>query len=162
MTNRLIQLTHICVVDFPILINWTSPFPILGVSGELFHLYSILNRYSCKQTVKTLITCRVLRRLIWICTVWLCPKKWDARLIWVNKDGKVHWANTLDHHKFLDRQVWANSVDPDRGAVWSGSTLFAILSTSFRPITLKYSNTVPILEQLKQFFWVSEFSGFLR
>ena len=33
--------------------------------------------------------------------------------------------------KFSDRQVWANSIDPDqtapRGAVLSGSTLFAIL-----------------------------------
>ena len=33
---------------------------------------------------------------------------------------------------FSDRQAWANSLDPDQtaslGAVWSGSTLFAILS----------------------------------
>ena len=32
--------------------------------------------------------------------------------------------------KFSDRYAWANSTDPDqtapRGAVWSGSTLFAI------------------------------------
>ena len=27
--------THIPLVDPPILINWTSPFPILGVSGVL-------------------------------------------------------------------------------------------------------------------------------
>ena len=43
--------------------------------------------------------------------------------------------------KFSDRQFWANSADPDqtapRGAVWSGSTLFAIPSTSFGCITLK-------------------------
>ena len=36
--------------------------------------------------------------------------------------------------KFSDRQVWANSADPDqmapRGVVWSGSTLFAIPSSS--------------------------------
>ena len=42
--------------------------------------------------------------------------------------------------KFLDRQVWANSVDPDqtapREAVWSGSTLFAIPCASFGFITL--------------------------
>ena len=34
--------------------------------------------------------------------------------------------------KFLHKHVWANSVDPDHTApevaVWSGSTLFAILS----------------------------------
>ena len=57
-----------------ILINWTSPFPILGVYGVFFHFYSISNRYSCWQTVKTLIRRRILRRLIWVCTVWLCPK----------------------------------------------------------------------------------------
>ena len=42
--------------------------------------------------------------------------------------------------KFSDSQVWANSVNPDqtapRGAVWSGSTLFAIPSASFGLITL--------------------------
>ena len=41
--------------------------------------------------------------------------------------------------KFLDRQVWPNSVDPDQTApraVWSGSTLFAILALSFGCITV--------------------------
>ena len=37
--------------------------------------------------------------------------------------------------KFSDRQVWANSADPDqtapRGAVWSESTLFGIPSPIF-------------------------------
>ena len=41
------HLTHICLVDPSFLINWTSPFPILGVPGVLFHFYSIWNRYSC-------------------------------------------------------------------------------------------------------------------
>ena len=67
-------LTHMCLVDPSILIYWTSPFPILGVSGVLFNLYSISNRCSRWQTVKTLIRRRVLRRLIWVCTVCLCPK----------------------------------------------------------------------------------------
>ena len=40
-------LTLIRLVDPSILISWTSPFPILGVSGVLFHFYSISNRYSC-------------------------------------------------------------------------------------------------------------------
>ena len=42
--------------------------------------------------------------------------------------------------KFSDRFAWANSADPDqtapRGAVWSGSTLFAIPSASFGLIIL--------------------------
>ena len=61
-------------MDPSILINWTSPFPILGVSGVLFHFYSVSNRCSCKQTVKNLIRRRVLRRPIWVCTVCLCPR----------------------------------------------------------------------------------------
>ena len=40
-------LIHVCQVYFSILINWTSPFPVLGVSGVLFHFYSISNRYFC-------------------------------------------------------------------------------------------------------------------
>ena len=43
--------------------------------------------------------------------------------------------------KFSDRQAWANSADPDqtapRGAVWSGSTLFAVPSASFGLDTLR-------------------------
>ena len=39
------RLTHICLVNPSILINWTIPCPILGVSGVLFHFYSISNRY---------------------------------------------------------------------------------------------------------------------
>ena len=42
VSSRLVFLTHICLVDLSI--NWTSPFPILGVSGVLFHtcLFSII------------------------------------------------------------------------------------------------------------------------
>ena len=58
--------------------------------------------------------------------------------------------------KFSDRYAWANSADPDqtapRGAVWSGSTLFAILSASFGLITLWLSHIVQTLEWLQQIF----------
>ena len=40
-----------------------------------------------------------------------------------------------------------------RGAVWSGSTLFAILSASFGLITLWQSHVVQILEWLQQIFF---------
>ena len=54
--------------------------------------------------------------------------------------------------KFSYGQVRANSTDPDqtapRGAVWSGSTLFAISSA--------------VLGWLHQFFPVPEILGFLR
>ena len=67
-------LTHICLVDPSILINWKSPFPILGVSGVLFYFYSISN-----IPVKTLIRRRVLG-------LHCLPmsQKWDARLILVS------------------------------------------------------------------------------
>ena len=47
----------------------------------------------------------------------------------------------LNIPKFSDRQIWANSVDPYQtapgGAVWSGSTLFAIPSAIFGLIILQ-------------------------
>ena len=51
-----------------------------------------------------------------------------------------------------DADGMANSVDPDRGAVWSGSTLFAqtCLSEKRKIITVK------------QFFGVSQFFTFLQ
>ena len=61
-------------MDLSILINWTSQFQILGVPGILFHFYSVFDRNSCYQTVQTLVGRRDLRRLIWVCTVCLCPK----------------------------------------------------------------------------------------
>ena len=48
------------------------------------------------------------------------------------------------------------------GAVWSGSTLFAMPSASFGCITLQFSHLVQILGWLQQIFPVSEFLGFLR
>ena len=65
--------------------------------------------------------------------------------------------------KFSDIYAWANSADPDqtapRGAVWSGSSLFAIPSASFGFITLWQSHIVQILQWLQQTFWVSEYLG---
>ena len=63
--------------------------------------------------------------------------------------------------KFSDRQVWANSADPDqtapRGAVWSGSTLFAIPSASFGCVTLRKSHIVQVLGWLQQIFGCPKF-----
>ena len=68
--------------------------------------------------------------------------------------------------KFSDRQVWANRADPDqtapKGAVWSGSTLFAIPPASFRRITLRKCHLVQLLGWLQQILWVSEYLGNLR
>ena len=40
---QMVGLTHISLVDPSILINWVSPFLILGVSGALFHFYSLVH-----------------------------------------------------------------------------------------------------------------------
>ena len=67
--------------------------------------------------------------------------------------------------KFSDRQVWANSVDPDQTApraVWSGSTLFAIPSPSFGCISLWKIHMSQIFGLLQYIFRVSEFLGVLR
>ena len=59
------------------------------------------------------------------------------------------------------RQVWANSVDPDRtapSAVWSGSTLFAIRSASFEHIT---PQQIHIVQFLAMFLVVWSFRIFI-
>ena len=70
---------------------------------------------------------------IWHQSAQLC--EWPG---WETDDRVLLYCNDL---KFSDRQVWANSTDPDqtapRGAVWSGSTLFAIPAASFGCITLR-------------------------
>ena len=48
-------LTHLCRMEFPIVINWNSPFLFKGMLGGIFHFYSSFNRTLCKQTVETLI-----------------------------------------------------------------------------------------------------------
>ena len=52
---------------------WMSSF--LGLSGGIFRVYSNCDRTLCMQTLDTLIRRRILRRLIWVCTVCLCPIK---------------------------------------------------------------------------------------
>ena len=49
-----------------------------------------------------------------------------------------------------------------RGAVWSGSTLFACPSASFGCIILHESHLAQILGCIQQIFWVSELLGLLQ
>ena len=60
------QLTNICRIEFPSLIYWTGQFPFEGLLGGSFIF---------KQTVETLIKRRILRRLVWVSTVCICPTK---------------------------------------------------------------------------------------
>ena len=66
--------------------------------------------------------------------------------------------------KFSDRQIWANSADPDQTAplraVWSESTLLAIPSTSFWRITLRKSHLVKLLGDYSKFSGVRNVRNF--
>ena len=81
------SLTLFCLVYLSILINSMSPLPILEMSGILFHFYLIFDRNLCKQTVETLIRCRILQHLICTSGLHCLPRsqKWDARLKRVNE-----------------------------------------------------------------------------
>ena len=72
-------------MDFPISINWTSSFLILGLLGGIFRFNSNLNRTLCKQTVETLIRRHVASDLGLRCLP-LSHKK-DTMLTWVNLNG---------------------------------------------------------------------------
>ena len=95
-------LTHICLVDFPILFNWTIPFPILGLSGVLFHVHFIffIELHVSKQWKPWSdafygsdlgLHCLPLSR------------KWDARLIWVKAKTEKHpvYSNGCYFHAVL-------------------------------------------------------------
>ena len=66
-------------MEFPILINWTSPFSILGLLGGIFRFQSNFKRNFCKQTVENLIRYCLLWRLSGFALFANVPQK-DARL----------------------------------------------------------------------------------
>ena len=71
-------------MDFSIPINWTSPFPNLGVSGIFFYFYFISTIIFC-TLLQTVDPDQTSGRLIWVCTAsFLMSHNRDARLIWVN------------------------------------------------------------------------------
>ena len=67
------RLTHLCLMEFTTLVNWTNLFRVLGVLGSKCQFQLNFKSTFCRRTVETLIRRRVLRRLVWVCTVCLCP-----------------------------------------------------------------------------------------
>ena len=61
-----------------------SFFSFQGCLVYFFHFYQVFDRNSCEQTVETLFKRRILRRLIWVCTVCLCPKNGTPGLYGLN------------------------------------------------------------------------------
>ena len=75
-------------MNLHMLINWTSPFLFYGMLGAiLFYFYPNFDRIFCKHTVETLIKGNILRHLIWVCTVCLCPTKWTLGLYGLSSCG---------------------------------------------------------------------------
>ena len=69
---------------FPILINWTSLFPILGLLGGIFHFFFNFKRNFCLQTVENLHdqTLRFVASDLVLQCLQMSHKK-DTRLNWV-------------------------------------------------------------------------------
>ena len=76
-------------------------FPLISIGPVHFHLkgcrvvyfYSNFNRTFCKQTVETLIRCRILQHLIWVFTVCLCPTKRMLGLYGLNLRNTIHMGS---------------------------------------------------------------------
>ena len=75
--------------------------------------------------------------IIWHCAVatvkvFMVVYHWNVWR-WKVRHYKMSYSDIYSNDpKFSDRYAWANSADPDQTSpVWSGSTLFAILSASF-------------------------------
>ena len=56
---------------------------------------------------KTLIRRRVLRSLIWVCSVFLCPFFWNARYIWFNT---IKFYCTSRNHRHVFPEESANQI----------------------------------------------------
>ena len=77
---------------------------VLRVMGGIFHIFLNFNRTFCKKTGSPLIICRIVQRLIWVCTVLPMSHKKDARLIWVNPCPFVgHRQNSADSDQTSDQ-----------------------------------------------------------
>ena len=90
--------------EFSISSNWMSSFTTLGILGGIFHFHSKFDRILCKQTLETLIRHRILWRLIWVCTVCLCPTKRTLGLYGLNTQ-KLHLKELLVSD-FVCKLIW--------------------------------------------------------
>ena len=96
-------------MDPSILINWISPFPILGVSGELFFILILfqIDIPVSKQwgpwsdAAETLIRCGILWRLIWVCTGCLCRKNGTLGLYGLTSQSTIFQSFWDDASEFM-------------------------------------------------------------
>ena len=71
--EKMPRLTHCILNRLSHTIYWENPISILGTSGYEIYIFLEENGKTILQTVETLIRRRVLRRLIWVCTVCQLP-----------------------------------------------------------------------------------------
>ena len=95
-------------MDSPTLISRTIPFPILGVSGGIFHLYQILiDRTVSKLGDPLQIPHKVVSDLGLHCLP-MSPKK-DARLVWHKVEAiPLLYTQSRDADGYLG-QDWVSS-----------------------------------------------------
>ena len=73
--------------------QWKEPISNFRGVGWYFSFSPTLYRTSCKQTVKTMIRRPILRHLIWVCTVCLCPIKRTPGLYGLKQWLHIHTVN---------------------------------------------------------------------
>ena len=80
-------------------------------------------------------------------------------IVWTHYSMKIHTCQILGllQYIFQMSNFWTDMSEQRRGAVWSGSTLFAIPSASFGHITPWKIHTCQILGLLQYIFQVSNF-----
>ena len=98
-------LTHLSRMEFPTDINWTSPYPFLGVLSGSFHFNSNFDRTICKQKMKNLIRRHFLWRLIWFSAVCPCVIK---RTLCLN--GLSSWKVTPKQWQLSCHLMWCKVI----------------------------------------------------
>ena len=87
-------------------------FPVF-ICTVIFQAYLVLDKNCCQQTEETLIRCHMMRRLIWVYTVWLCTPFRASRQQWVN--WQVKFNNDLLNLAIMDKLV-INCLPESKGS----------------------------------------------
>ena len=93
LSPSVLQLTHFCRMHFPIIINWTSSFPILGLLGCIFHFIQIFKETSVSKRLRTWSEAA-------FCCFWSgrCPSKKTVKHIEI---VIIHAENINTRRKFV-------------------------------------------------------------
>ena len=116
------ELVHFMKTAFnPFMLNWISHRYQLEQSISVlrgvrcYFSFSSFKRKLCKQTVETLIRRRILRRLIWVCTICLCPTKRTLGIYGLkcNKFAYLKWVTEIWEGycwNNLPRNIWLELI----------------------------------------------------